>query len=518
MKIISLLLFLCSFIISHEIELTQDERSYLEKKKVITMCVDPDWEPFEIINDSGQHEGIATDLIRLISSRVYVQIQLVATKTWEESIELSKDKRCDILSFLNETPQRKEWLIFTQPLFSDPNVLIARIESPYIDNIATKNLSIALPRDTAMSERFAIDFPNLTIIPTTTESEAFRLVEDKKADLTLRSLIVTAYTIKKDGLFNLKIVNQPKGYENHLRIGVRKDEPILKEILDKGIKTLSKSDRDSIINNHVAIVVEEVTLYSVWLWVLAVLAILSLLIIFWNYLLRKKVVQEVAKNLAKQEQLVQKHKQAELGILVGNIAHQWRDGLSSIGSKNMFLLAKIDFGIEISQDEIKETTKMIEKSIDFMSDTMKSFLQFYKVSTEIEIFDAYHSIQETMTIIDLKIKHLRINIEFHVIESLQLEGIKNEWMNVWLNIFMNFINISKQRKLLSPHIDIIIENERIVFKDNGGGFDIQHLENITNNKNTGLGLIISKEIVQKYNWYLIIENISYGAQFTIAKK
>lgn len=81
------------------------------------------------------------------------------------------------MSFLNETTKRKEWLVFTKPIFKDPNVLIGRSEKSYIDDISKVNLSIALPRQTTMSERFAKDFPNLTIIPTSSEDEAFKLVE-----------------------------------------------------------------------------------------------------------------------------------------------------------------------------------------------------------------------------------------------------------------------------------------------------------------------------------------------------
>ena len=163
--------------------------------------------------------------------KLNITIKLIPTKTWDENIALSKDKKCDILSFLNETAKRKEWLNFTEPIFTDPNVLVGRIEKPYIEDISKVNLSIALPRETAMAERFAKDFPNLTIIPTTTEEEAFKLVSEQKADITLRSMIITAYAIKKEGIFNLKIIGEPKGYENNLRIGVRLDEPILKDIL-----------------------------------------------------------------------------------------------------------------------------------------------------------------------------------------------------------------------------------------------------------------------------------------------
>ena len=87
-----------------DIVFTEEEKTYLENKKVITMCVDPDWVPFEKINKNGKHEGIATDLINLISKRLNIQITLIPRKTWEETLEYSKSKKCDILSFINETP------------------------------------------------------------------------------------------------------------------------------------------------------------------------------------------------------------------------------------------------------------------------------------------------------------------------------------------------------------------------------------------------------------------------------
>ncbi len=247
MRIIILLILFFYTIFAKEIILNEKQTTYLTNKKVITMCVDPDWEPFEKINKNGIHEGISADIIKLISTKLDIKIELIPTKDWDESIDFSKQKKCDILSFLNETPKRKESLVFTEPIFTDPNVLVGRSEKKYIEDISKVNLSIALPRNTAMTERFAKDFPNLIIVPTSTEDEAFKLVEEQKVDLTLRSMIIAAYTIKKNGIFNLKIIGEPKGYENNLRIGVRLDEPILRDILNKAIKTITQKDIDDIV-------------------------------------------------------------------------------------------------------------------------------------------------------------------------------------------------------------------------------------------------------------------------------
>ena len=145
-------------------------------------------------------------------------------------------------------------LLFTEPHFSDVNVFITREEHPFIANPADLvDKTIVFPKGTAMEELIRKDYPNLKIINTNTEMEAFKMVSDKKADMAMRSLIVAAYTIKKEGFFNLKISGQLPNYTNQLRIGIIKSEPILRDILNKGVMNISNKDRENIVNQHVII-------------------------------------------------------------------------------------------------------------------------------------------------------------------------------------------------------------------------------------------------------------------------
>jgi diguanylate cyclase (GGDEF)-like protein len=265
------------------IDLTPEEKAYLAEKKEITMCVDPDWEPFEIIDEEGRHVGIAADLIALVGERLKTPIRLIRTATWQETLERSKSGQCDILSFVNQTPEREKWLVFTQPLLVDPNILITREEHPFVANLnGLDGESVVLPSGTAMLERFSKDFPNLKMIPVVSEADAMAMVSEKKADMTVRSLIVAAYVIKKEGWFNLKISGQPAGYENRLRIGVLKDRPILRDILDKGIATITPIERETIINKHTGLVVNEGIDHETILKYLTFLVLIAL-IFMWRF-------------------------------------------------------------------------------------------------------------------------------------------------------------------------------------------------------------------------------------------
>jgi diguanylate cyclase (GGDEF)-like protein len=269
------------------IEFSAEEQAYIARAGTISMCVDPDWVPFERIDEQGRHEGIAADLVQLVARRVGLKIELYPVANWDESLVASKAGRCQIMSFLNQTPAREQWLSFTAPIFLDPNVIITREEHAYIGDLkGLSDQSVALPRGTMVEERIRRDFPNLRVITTGSEQEAIALVSERKADMTVRSLIVAAYTIRKEGLFNLKIAGQIIDYTNQLRIGVLKDETILRDILDKGVRTITPQEREAISNRHVAIQVRHGVDYGLFWKVVVGGALIFLVVVYWNRKLR----------------------------------------------------------------------------------------------------------------------------------------------------------------------------------------------------------------------------------------
>jgi len=299
-----LLVWLAPATASQLVELSESERAYLQVHPSIALCVDPDWWPFEVVDASGQHAGISADLIALVSQRTGMRPQLHPTHTWEESLKAAQAGACLALSFLNSTPDRDQWLIFTEPLLVDPNVLITREEHPFISDLtALENKTIALPRGTAMAERIARDFPNLKIVFTDSEREALGLVSERKVDMTLRSLIVAAVTIKQEGWFNLKISGQIPGYDNQLRMGVLKSETTLRDILDKGIATLSPLERRQVVDRHVSmqVVTGVVTDYSLALWLGLMLAAILATSLAWMARLGK--LNRQLRSLAETDQL-----------------------------------------------------------------------------------------------------------------------------------------------------------------------------------------------------------------------
>ncbi|QKE26730.1 ABC transporter substrate-binding protein [Arcobacter aquimarinus] len=545
---------------SSNIYLTQIEQSYLNNKKEITMCVDPDWEPFEKINENKEHEGIAADLIAIISKKLNIDIKLIPTKTWEESLEFSKNKKCDILSFLNETPKRKKWLNFTNTIFKDPNVIVGRIETNEIKDLSKVKASIALPKGTAMYERFEKDFPNMMIIPVNSEEEAFTLVEQKKADLTLRSLIITAYTIKEQGLFNLKILHQPKNYENFLRIGVIKDEEILVEILNKAIEQITSNEIQTIVNKWVSIKYQEAADYT-YFWVFFVLtSILIFFFLYRQYLLKHsnnhlqkevikrtrqlessnqslkrkrdelhnlnknlelKIKEEVEKNRLIQEKLFKTDKLASMGEMISNIAHQWRQPLSVISTLATGVKLQKEFDT-LSDKELILNMDLINKNAQYLSETINDFKNFIKGDRNLQNYNLSSTITNFIHLIESSIKNSNIRMILDLDDDIFIDGYPNELIQCFINIFNNSKDAYEETNQENPLFFIKTQKQNnqviIKIKDNAQGIPQNIISKIyepyftTKHKSqgTGLGLHMTyKLITDGINGKIDAKNVSF---------
>lgn len=117
--------------------LTEDEKEYLEKKKRILMCIDPQWYPFEVIQNK-KHIGIAADVMKNFEEKLGIPIEYVPVKSWQESIELAKKRECDIFSLASRTPSRLEYMNFTSPYLTLPIVIATTNDSLYF-SVATRN-------------------------------------------------------------------------------------------------------------------------------------------------------------------------------------------------------------------------------------------------------------------------------------------------------------------------------------------------------------------------------------------
>ena len=232
--------------------LNEAEKTYLENKKTIKMCVDPNWMPFEKL-EKGKHIGIAADYIKILEEKIKKPITLVPSKTWTESLELGKNKECDIFSLIMTTPQREKFLNFSTPYLNIPLVVAADINAPFIDNfLQIKDKKLAIVKNYAYGEILKIKYPNINFIEVENIQEGLKLVQKGEIFGFIETLAGAGYHIQNSYIGQIKITGKFDETWN-LGIGSRNDEPILNDIFNKAINDISTAQKQEILNKWISI-------------------------------------------------------------------------------------------------------------------------------------------------------------------------------------------------------------------------------------------------------------------------
>jgi polar amino acid transport system substrate-binding protein len=265
---------------------TLHEQAYLSQKKEIKMCIDPDWMPLEM-NDKGQHVGMAADYINVMQKTIGIPITVVQTKTWLESLAFAKQRQCDIFSLAMETPERKTYMNFTKPYMVIPLVLVSKRDKVFYSDIGViTDKPIGIAKGYAYGEILRVRYPKVHFVEVESENDGIKRVQEGKLFGTIGTLATMAYQIQKEYFGSLKIVGKfDEKWE--LGVGVRNDEPLLKEIFEKAIDTIGQQESQNILNKWVSVSYESKVDYGYIYKIVGVIFLIVLIVVYRQYHLNK---------------------------------------------------------------------------------------------------------------------------------------------------------------------------------------------------------------------------------------
>ncbi|PSF08988.1 diguanylate cyclase [Marinobacter halophilus] len=252
-----------------------------QRNREIRMCVDPDWMPLEGVRD-GKHTGLAADLLNLFSQRGDLNFRLVPTDDWPQTLVAARERRCDIFPMAMQTPERRTYMDFTSPYLEVPNVVIGRIEAPFIQRLTELgDQPVGIVEGYAFAELLLKRNPSLQLVTVESEEDGLRLLQNGSLAGYITTLATASYYMQSLGLADLKVIGRvPADWS--LAIATRNDEPTLHSIMQKLVSSLSAEEHAELESTWRNLRIEERVDYTRFWQILALGLVVTALLVYWN--------------------------------------------------------------------------------------------------------------------------------------------------------------------------------------------------------------------------------------------
>jgi signal transduction histidine kinase len=225
--------------------------------------------------------------------------------------------------------------------------------------------------------------------------------------------------------------------------------------------------------------------------------------------------------------LLQQSRQAALGEVIGNIAHQWRQPLNALGLIIQELSLVYELG-NFSKERLDSTVNAAMDIIFRMSQTIDDFSNFYKPDRDKRWFRVNNVVMKTISLIEASFREYQISIDAIVGDDLEIKGYPNDYAQVLLNILVNARDALLERGIADPWVKVSTRMDMgkstVIVSDNAGGIEEDIMARIfdlyfttkESGLGTGIGLFMAKIIIEKnMGGRLTVSNSGYGAEFRI---
>ncbi|MEN8130576.1 MAG: transporter substrate-binding domain-containing protein, partial [Pseudomonadota bacterium] len=235
-------------IINH---LSAKERAWLQENPVVRVGAMEAWPPFNFVDKQGRASGIGRDLFDALNQRLEGVLTIVPGPWDQIYADVTKGGLGAVMDITPKQEREKDFH-FTSPYLDIPHVIVARIDTSYLNNeddLAGKTL--ALENGFGNVAYFRNNYPKVNIKEYRDTALALDAVARGEADAYAGNRAVALYLIERELMVNLEVHGRLKKTGSILAFGVRRDQPIFRDILQKALDDLPQHDLQALLRNWV---------------------------------------------------------------------------------------------------------------------------------------------------------------------------------------------------------------------------------------------------------------------------
>ena len=497
--------------------LTEAEQEWILSHPHIKVGIDPAWPPFEWFDEQGHPQGFSSDYIQLLSSRLGLNMEIIPGLTWMQVLDAVQATEIDAVACVAATDLREDYLSFTEPYLTYPIVILTRSDEPNVSNLHDlTGRSVGVVRGYAYHETLRQDYPGILLMPVESSYSGLHLLSTGGIDAYVGNLAVSTYLIQKHQFTNLKVAASAEDVaSNELALGVRKDWPILVNILNKGLNSITSAERNAIASKWLAVRYEHA---FDWRRVIKIIAgvvigssIILLIFLSWN----RKLAHEIAFRKRVERDLVEARDAAQSAdklksAFLATMSHELRTPLNSIIGFTGILLQKLAGPLT---DEQSKQLKMVQGSSRHLLALINDVLDISKIEAgQFQLTCDVFDMRQSLSIVCRSVMPLaeQKGLVFSLEIAPGVGRVKNDQRRVEqvvLNLLSNAIKFTERGEI---RVRCFNQDDQVctVISDTGIGIKSEDLNKLFHpfqqvdsgltrqHDGTGLGLSISKRLVE----------------------
>jgi polar amino acid transport system substrate-binding protein len=226
------------------VKLNKKELAFIEETKTIKVHNEMNWAPHNF-NENGIAKGYSIDYMNLIANKVGLSIQYISNKSWNDYMRMIKNKELDVMLNIVDLPKRREYINFTSSYSKVLPTIYTLKTAKNINSLKDLNgKTVSVPKGFYTYDLLTKYYPKINILTTNSILESLHNVAFKRVDAAISDFAVGNFLLEKDGISTVSARTNitDKRFQRKLKIGTRKDIPILRDILQKGMNTISDNE------------------------------------------------------------------------------------------------------------------------------------------------------------------------------------------------------------------------------------------------------------------------------------
>jgi signal transduction histidine kinase len=491
---------------------------------------DQDFPPYEFVDAQGQPAGLNVDLIRAIGRAQGIHVRVVM-RPWHEIRAGVTDGTLDVATMFRSRLRARE------ADFAIPHELIyqemyVRPGGPMLKSLSDLAGKRLLAQTDALAAETLADLGlggTLRVLPS--EPEALRALVRGEGDVAIVTQTVARPFADREEFAGRIVASGPPVLLTEYGYATRPGRGALIESLNQGLARVKASGEYGRIFDHWMRPDRSAVRLRHLLWGALLILAGALLVVVWNYALRKRVQlqsREIGEldtsyhRLAEYQAEIDRANQ-ELEAFSYSVSHDLRAPLRTIRSYTSILVE--DHGASLNE-EGRQLCDRIQAGAATMSQLIDDLLNLSRLS-RIEMEPVPVDMQELAAGVYATVGAPGVEFKLEALPGVR--GDPRLLRQVWTNLLSNAVKFSSKRERPVIQVSGGESSTECLYavRDNGAGFDpayasklfevFQRLHSTREFEGTGVGLAIVKRIVTRHGGRVWAEGApGQGATFHFA--